>query len=172
MYIGIDPGASGGLAFVTGGLVKSTAMPGTEKDLWDWIRTGGVVDKNGDPLPLPASSCEAVIEKVGGFMASGGTSQLKKNVASGHTMFTFGASYGGLRMALIAAGIPFEEVTPQTWQKGLGIPPRKKTESKTAWKNRLKARAQQAFPKEKITLATADALLVALYCKRLHEGKL
>jgi hypothetical protein len=87
-------------------------------------------------------------------------------------MFNFGANYGALRMALTAAGIPFEEVVPGVWQRGLNIPPRKKTEGKTAWKNRLKAKAQQLFPSVKITLATADALLIAEFCRRKHEGLL
>lgn len=166
-YMGIDPGGSGGIATMNGvgpAMVRATPMLDTERDVWEWIRCEEVEAKKG---------CMAIIEKVGGFMASYGPKKnLVKNVASGHTMFTFGMSYGGLRMALIAAGIPFEEATPQAWQKGLGIPTRKKTETRTRWKNRLKARAQQAFPKEKVTLATADALLIALYCKRLHEGKL
>ena len=47
-----------------------------------------------------------------------------------------------------------------------------KTESKTEWKNRLKGMAQQLYPDLKVTLATADALLIATYCKRKHEGTL
>ena len=81
-------------------------------------------------------------------------------------MFSFGASYGALCMALTAADVRFEEVPPLRWQRGLHIPPRKKSESRTAWKNRLKSKAQQLFPKEYVTLATADALLLAEYCSR------
>ncbi len=36
---------------------------------------------------------------------------------------------------------------------------------------RDKARAQQEFPSEKVTLKTADALLLALYCMRTHGRK-
>jgi Holliday junction resolvasome RuvABC endonuclease subunit len=86
--------------------------------------------------------------------------------------FKFGVGYGGLRMALIAASIPFEEVTPRTWQKALGVVVRKKTETKTQFKNRLKAKAQQLFPRESITLKTADALLIAEYCRRKQLGLL
>jgi hypothetical protein len=103
----------------------------------------------------------AVIEKVHAMPGNG---------VSG--MFKFGMSYGGLRMALIAAGIPFEEVQPRAWQKAMGIPPRSKTESGTQWKNRLKAKAQQLYPAEKVTLAVADALLIATYCQRKQEGTL
>ena len=150
-YLGIDPGKNGGIASIHCGVAAAAPMPATERDVWNLllscipqaqsVRTGNIT---------------AVIEKVGGFVGG--------NPLPGSAMFNFGASYGGLRMALIAAGIPFIEVTPQRWQKALGIPPRKKTESKTAWKNRLKALAQQQFPKVDVTLKTADALLIALYC--------
>lgn len=156
LYIGVDPGASGGLACITPTAALAIPTPKTERDVWDWLSARGR-ESVDDPV-------FAVIEKVGGF--------IKGNPAPGSAMFNFGASYGGLRMALIAAGIPFEEVPPQRWQKALAIPPKKRDETKTQFKNRLKARAQQLFPSEKVTLATADALLIAEYCRRLREGKL
>lgn len=158
-YIGIDPGASGGLAVIrkTEGKYAATAikMPDTPRDIWDWIRQGS------------STNTFAVIEKVGGFV--------KGNPVPGSAMFNFGKGAGWLEMALIGAWIPYEEAMPQKWQKALGIPPKKKDETKTAWKNRLKKKAQQLFPTLEagsITLATADALLIATYCQRLREGKL
>lgn len=152
-YIGIDPGANGGLVCLFDDKTFIQMMPETERDIWDWFNQWKGVPVFG------------IIEKVGGFM--GGTG---RNVASGHTMFNFGLSYGVLRMAFIAAEIPFEEVPPRTWQKGLKIPPMSRTESKTEFKNRLKGLAQQLFPLEKVTLATSDALLIAEYCRRKREG--
>ena len=154
VYIGIDPGASGGLASVhVDGSCAAVTMPPTERDVWEWV-----TDLSSWRPPF------AVVEKVGGF--------IKGNPAPGSAMFRFGVSYGGLRMALVAAAVPFEEATPQKWQKGLGITARGKDESKTAFKNRLKQRAQQLFPGVKITLATCDAILIAEYCRRVREGKL
>lgn len=150
-YMGVDPGGSGGVAVICGKEITIKSMPDTEQDVWNWIRGFQTV------------GLFATIEKVGGFIG--------KN-QPGSAMFKFGQSYGSLRMALIAASIPFEEVVPQTWQKGLSIPKKTDKESKTQWKNRLKAKAQQLFPKEKITLATADAILIAEYCRRKREGKL
>ena len=153
IYLGIDPGASGGLAsIVTEG--GATAMPATERDVWEWIRLWSSVGGKGNAF--------AVIEKVGGYIAGA--------AHPGSAMFKFGQSYGGLRMALVAAGIPFDEITPQRWQKEIGIAPRKQTESKGQFKNRLKAKAQQLFPKVKVTLATADALLIAEYARRTHRA--
>ena len=106
-----------------------------------------------------------MIEKVHSFPGQG--------VASS---FKFGMGFGGLIMALVSSGIPFEFVTPRVWQKAMGITPREKsnrsdfTESKTQFKNRLKAKAQQLFPAVRVTLKTSDALLIAEYCRRKHKG--
>lgn len=149
-YIGVDPGMGGGLASIAAEGANGIPMPQTERDVWEWFHWW---ESRQRPF--------AVIEKVHAMPSNG---------VSG--MFKFGMSYGSLRMALVAAGIPFEEVTPQTWQKGIGIVKRGKDESGTDWKNRLKGKAQQLFPGEKVTLATADALLIAEYCRRKHEGRL
>ena len=63
-----------------------------------------------------------------------------------------GASYGALRMALVAAEIPFDLVTPQRWQ---GV-----------MRCRSKRRAEELFPGLRVTRSTADALLLAEYARR------
>ena len=150
VYIGIDPGQSGGLVAITAEEVMATPMPSTERDVWDWIS-----QYEEDWAAARITPAVAVIEKVHSFPGQGVVSTFK-----------FGMGYGGLRMALIASSIPFEEVTPRTWQKALSIPPKKKTESNSQWKNRLKQKAQQLFPEVKVTLKTADALLIAEFCRR------
>ncbi len=153
VYVGIDPGQSGGTARIADGFrAEAYPMPATERDVWEMIQS------------LQETSfgrAIAIIEKVHAMPKQGVSSTFK-----------FGTGYGGLRMALIAAGIPFDEVTPRTWQKALGVVARKKTETITQFKNRLKAKAQQLFPSVKVTLKTADALLIAEYCRRKEEGKL
>ena len=151
VYLGIDPGASGGLCLLDGSDSVAIKMPDTERDVWDWL------------CDVPIKRAFAVIEKVGGYI---GTPQ------PGSAMFKFGQSVGGLRMALIGAMIPFEEITPQRWQNGLGIVKRAKDESKGQFKNRLKQRAQQLHPRLNVTLATADAILIATYCQRKRQGGL
>lgn len=151
--MGIDPGASGGIAhLVEVSTVKGSAwemdnavpMPKTERDVVDIIQSGVVHF--------------AVIEQVGGYTGEG---------QPGSAMFKFGYGAGIIKGAVLAAKIPFEMATPQKWQKALGIVGRKKTESKTQWKNRLKQKAQELFPDVKVTLATADALLIAEYARRV-----
>lgn len=166
VYIGIDPGASGGVALY-GPSLLSDSVHGyrinvrplasfTAYDLWDWFRQE--VIRGEAPF--------AVLEKVGGYVSGDGFK------AGSSAMFNFGKGVGRLEGFLVAAGIPYEEVTPQAWQKGLGIPPRKDPETKTAFKNRLKAAAQRLFPRQTVTLATADALLIMEYCRRKREGTL
>ena len=142
-FLGIDPGQSGGIAFVGEGLLLAFSMPNTERDLWGLM--GGRERYGGDVF--------AVIERV--------HSMPKQGVASS---FKFGQSYGFLRGCLIASGIPFEEVTPQVWQREMGC-------LSKGDKNVTKARAQQLFPALKITHATADALLLAAYAQRLYAKR-
>lgn len=149
MAVGVDPGAKGALASLYRG--KVTLQPLAEltlHDLWHFIQD------HCQHVPSFAH-----LEKVNGYGVSG----VKQSAPA---MFNFGTSYGGVRMALVAAGIPYEEVTANVWQKGLGIQPRQKGETKTQWKNRLKAVAQRLFPQVHLTLETCDALLLAEHCRR------
>jgi hypothetical protein len=65
-------------------------------------------------------------------------------------------------MFVICLKIDTEIAPPQRWQEYLNI--RKlKGEKDTAWKNRLKVRAQELLPDVKMVLDTSDAYLIALY---------
>ncbi len=149
MFIGIDPGMSGGLCCLDGERIIISAMPDTEKDIYLWFEE---IKWSKDPT----TKVFAVIEKV--------HSMPKQGVSS---TFKFGYIYGFLRCCLIASAIPFDDVTPQCWQKYLGIPPRARTEGKSQHKTKLKQKAQQLFPDLRVTLKTCDALLLAEYCKRI-----
>ena len=128
---------------------------------------------------------KAYMEEVGGF--------IKGNPAPGSAMFTFGRGFGQLEGFLIAIGIPFELVRPQKWQKALGIAAaqtvcgqyeglsdeerkaekkriaRLNAAAKSDKKNRMKEMAQRLYPSVKVTLNTADALLILEWAKR--QGK-
>lgn len=149
-YIGIDPGKSGGIAILYMDEVIAAKTPVTPADIYSHLKTY-------------SRKCTAVIEQVGGYIGEG---------QPGSAMFNFGRGVGHLEMALLACGIPAESVPPRKWQKAMGISSRKKTETKAQWKSRLKSVAQRLFPSENVTLATADALLIAEYCRRKYEGRL
>lgn len=140
-YLGIDPGCNGGLAWLDedGTLLECIKMPSTPEDVL---------------TALGSYLCESVVcfmEKVGGMTGQ-----------SASASFTFGKGYGELTMALLAKGISTTLVTPQKWQKHFNLGG-KKGESKTSHKNRIKAWAQQRFPKQKVTLWASDALAIASY---------
>lgn len=101
---------------------------------------------------MPHMETRAVLEKVHSSPQMGVTSA-----------FTFGAGYGRCRMALTASRIAFDELLPQRWQRLLGG-------LSGGDKRLLKARAQALYPTVKLTLATADALLLATVARRLHLG--
>ena len=144
IYIGIDPGKGGGLAFISSdGFVGCIAMPESDRELYDYLRDYG-----------GGHACYAVIEHVGPMPGQGVTS-----------MFTFGQQFGRVKMACAALAIPFELVRPQKWQKELGLRSSKK-EAYTDRKKRLKLAAERLWPGAKVTLKTADALLLAEYCRR------
>lgn len=149
LYIGIDPGASGGIAFIPdNNPAKAWAikMPETLADLWDELNPN--VGRNGDEMFGGFTHVHCCLEKVHSMPGQG--------VASS---FKFGQGFGHLEMALTAAKIPFTYVTPQKWQKELGCLTK-------GDKNVSKARAQQLFPHIKMTHAIADSLLIAEYCRR------
>lgn len=177
--IGIDPGMSGGLAWISvgekGTIHRSDPMPETRLGILKWF-----LNISGSKIPR-----YTIMEKVGGFMASS-KDEDKKNMASGHTMFTFGKSVGWIEMAVEVCELThpdqFFEVVPRVWQSALNISPRKShrvgkkviwDESKTDFKNRLKLLASSLFPRgSRPTAKTADALLIAEYCRRKVEGEI
>jgi len=145
IYIGIDPGKTGGIAWISQTydeppkVFHTCRMPETERDLFDALNIGhpGTV---------------AMLERVGASPQMGTVSA-----------FTFGRGYGALLMGLTASLIPFDLVAPAKWQLAMGC--RTKGD-----KNISKRRAQQLFPHLTITHAIADALLIAEYCRRVSRG--
>ena len=141
--IGIDPGASGAIAWIDErGKSCVEKMPDTLQDLWELVVS---ISLNAGTGGL---GVRAYLEAV--------SSSPQMGVVSS---FSFGRGYGNLEMALTAAGIPFERVRPQVWQKAMGCMTK-------GDKNISKAKAQELFPDKKIIHATADALLIALYGSR------
>lgn len=159
IILGIDPGASGGIARIVdypeGGAdsVEVWKMPETERDLLDLFAS------------YDGTNIRAYLEKV---HASPGMGVV--------AAFSFGGNYRMIRTALIAREIPFDEVTPQRWQKaigGLASSGKVVNGFKKRDKNVSKRRAQELFPSiKKLTHAYADALLIAEYGRRVERGML
>jgi len=120
-------------------------MPKTERDTIDLCNN----------ISRIYPGVRALVEKVGPMPKQGVTS-----------VFSFGMSYKEMRMALIQAHIPFDDVMPKEWQKSYNItkPPKMEPKTwKTERKRRLKQKAQNLFPDIKVTLVNDDAILIAHY---------
>lgn len=144
LYLGIDPGLSGGIALLSDGCAPLYwKMPATDRDLFDLLEPLEVRNALTDTV-------HCILERVSASPQMGVTSA-----------WTFGRGYGKIEMALCAARIPFDYVQPAKWQQVMGC--RTKGD-----KNISKARAQQVFPDLPIRHWNADALLIAEFCRRLH----
>lgn len=140
--IGIDPGASGGIAVHRAGEpVVAYAMPPTEADILHLVR---------DLTPEPARSV-AFVESVGGFVGK---------AQPGSRAFTFGRGFGFLLGVLQERGVRVELVLPRKWQKHLNLGTASACASPADWKRKLRNEAQRRYPALKVTLSTADALLI------------
>jgi crossover junction endodeoxyribonuclease RuvC len=140
-YIGVDPGASGAIAWIDDTGPHSSKLANmTDRDVFDLLTE----------IRVTATDVFATIESVHAMPGQGVSSTFK-----------FGMSCGGLLMALTAACIPFESVTPAKWQGVMGC--RSKGD-----KNVTKRKAQELFPAIKVTHANADALLIAAYGRRVE----
>ena len=146
--IGIDVGANGGIAWIDyNGKACVEKIPDTLQDLWELLCDITSYPKSS----IDGRSYKAYIEQV--------ASSPQMGVVSA---FSFGRGYGNLEMALTAAGIPFERVRPQVWQKALGCMTK-------GDKNVSKRKAQELFPSIKATHWSSDALLIAAYGCRIHS---
>ena len=146
--IGIDPGMNGAIAWTHEEGMQVEKMPDTIQGVWFLIQH---IVNDIPMIDRHRRTVRAYIEQVHSMPGQG--------VASS---FKFGNGFGHLEMALTAANVPFERVTPGKWQKQMSCLTK-------GDKNVSKRRAQELFPSLKITHATADAALIAEY-GRLAQG--
>ena len=154
VIIAVDPGASGATAVrYANGKVEvfpfesEAAQRSLIKDLASYAEC--------ESVPV-----RAFVELVGGYV--------RGNSAPGAAMFNFGRNYGAHLMALMAFDVPTELVRPQDWQKGFPKTPKlaNKAAAKAQHKRDLRDYAARLFPLAKVTLTTADALLILNYATK------
>ncbi len=151
IFLGIDPGLHGGLAFIdeTGRIVALEVMPIMGKP--------ATVDAGRLASILRGHNPDRVsLEKVGSRPGQGVTS-----------MFTFGQSYGMVRGVVAALGIPLELVRPQAWQKGLGVVPGDDAKARTlAYVRMLWPEAAIVPPRCRVPHSgLVDALGISEWCR-------
>lgn len=146
--IGIDPGASGGLAvFQPGKLTKTVKMP---KDVRDLAEFFGYYAENFKPLVF--------LEKL-----SVRPDDVKDNPGKIYRIQQMMANYEHLKALMETAGLPYVLVHALSWQSKLNL--RQKGESKKARKTKYKLKAAKEYPECNVTLWDADALLI------MHFGR-
>lgn len=143
IYIGIDPGKSGGIAYFKGDSMKAIRYPKEIDELVFLLQK------------LQYSrGCVGIMERVHSFPNQGVKST-----------FTFGENFGTWKGLLAATEIKYELIQPKKWMSYYGELPKEKTKRK----NRLKDIAKKLYPNLKVTLYTADAILLAHYLKENNE---
>ena len=151
--LAIDPGALGGYALSHRlDPIYAHPMPKTEGDLL------GAITLINRVSVMDQTERIACLEEVGGFCGVG---------QPGSAMFKFGRGFGFILGILMATGWRIVLVKPQRWQKEFGLGTKAQAGGTTAWKNKLKAKAQQLYPTVDVTLKTADALLILDYA--IHQ---
>lgn len=153
LYVGIDPGQSGGIAFLcpTNNDVMLYRMPANQKELNDLIKRMGmatVILEKAQPMPSQGS--------VSGF--------------------SYGVGYGVLIGMLVAHGIRFIEVRPAEWKKIVLAGVSGKGKSKKEKKDDSIVAVERLFPEVNLIPAgckkphdgIAEALLLAEYGRRLN----
>ena len=143
IFIGIDPGVNGSIVRINdGGIGADQTLPRIM--IHQWNTTADASHWLKEKIWQPPVDTYAVIEKV--------TRPTKLTRNAGEWV--------GL---LTALGIPFKEVPPKKWQKHFGTFAKEHTRRK----NQLKQIAQQLHPEIKWTHKTADAYLIAVYCREV-----
>ena len=152
-YIGIDPGVSGGIAWDSGQLAAGIPMPETDSDICE-VLTQLAIEGAGRNVTL-------VIEDVPKYVGT--------NVP-GSSIFPLAFNCGLVRGVALALKIPIILVKPHDWQKHFRLGTKKDAGSTTVWKNKLKGEAQRRFPHLKVTLKTADSLLILAFARESSLG--
>jgi hypothetical protein len=166
LFLGIDPGGSGGLALISekGKFVDFEPMPESTLELLAVVHGFTVRAAGASPALSPSGyGLRALLELV--------TPQPSRPGRPGWgalSTASFFRNIGHIEMALTACKVEYQELRAPAWQKivGLAYP---KGEPRN--KNRSKALVAEIFPTlENVTHAAADALLLAEACRRIHRG--
>ena len=148
VYIGIDPGKSGGMCVIEDDFIKAYPCPSNIQDMAIMFAMAISVNETKKVV--------AYIEKVWARPTDGRSS-----------MWKFAENYGTWLGIAGAYEIDLQEVSPQAWMKYLETPKLEKTRRKRY----LRDKARSMYPElKKVTLQTADAILIATYAKETDNN--
>lgn len=153
--IGIDPGASGGIAVyipAESQMVKVIKMPKELSDLRDFF---AYYAENYKPiifLEKLSVRPDDIIHGEGGA-----------NMGKLYRIQKLMANFEHLKALIEVSGIPYVMVHPLSWQTKLKLRERGEHEEKSARKRRYVLTAERLYPSKKVTLWNADALLIMTF---------
>lgn len=127
------------------------AMPKTDREILNFCTPPARVSDDADRVAY----LEDLVKYTGRNMPSS-------------AMATYASNWGIIKGILTVLRYRIVLVPPKKWQAALGLGSKGKSTT-TEWKNKLKQRAEQLYPNIKVTLATADALLIL---EAARQGKL
>lgn len=143
VFVGIDPGKSGGIACIDTEEKITFTVPYSDKDL---LEICSLVN-SGDAV--------CCLEKVGARPGQGVVS-----------MFNFGQSVGYIKGVLEAFRIPYQEITPQKWKKEFGLNSEKAASAEVCRKLFPEVSLLATPRCKKLHDGMAEALLMAEYARR------
>ena len=147
-FVGIDPGKNGGIAvFWNDGTSDAHRFPKLEYQLPQ------IVKKIKSKARENKTKLDWVIEDIHALYGS-----------SAKATFSFGKNLGHWEGVLHSNKIEWETVSPKIWQSEYDLP-----KDKAERKRKLKEIAQSLVD-YKVTLATADAILIAKWKEDNYEG--
>tara|TARA_Y100000310_G_scaffold328432_1_gene396567 strand:- start:667 stop:1158 length:492 start_codon:yes stop_codon:yes gene_type:complete len=159
IYIGIDPGKSGAMSWLTDDIddgLKSVNMKNTNPlDLDSWFKI--FKEQTRDWLDQK-DALFIMMERVWSFPRD-----------SGKAAFSFGMNCGMWKTLLETNELPYIEVLPRKWQGHFNVPKLNKRERKLLLKNKASKHLEEHEEEYKATYSNSDAILIALYCKSLSS---
>lgn len=171
--LGIDPGAKGGMVLLepVGTRLPPQVYKFADRTPFDIVQQVSVWARDVQLV---------VLEEVGARPGEGAS-----------RAFSQGRNFGQIESAALGVCERLILVKPNAWQRALGCPTTRKVpkpanptpdalklhkqakaRAKRDHKNDLKAMAQRLFPREKVTLDTCDAFLLAHYALTIELPKL
>jgi len=149
IYVGIDPGKSGGMAIYDEKSISAHKCPETEGDMYALFE---IMSSRADMGSI--TDFYAIIEHVWGFPTDSAT-----------TAFKFGKNFGAWLTILQIVNCPYNLVTPREWQGFYHIPKLIKKERKQLLKSMAGNLPIKYDEDTRVTYNTADAILIAVYAK-------
>ncbi len=144
-YIGIDPGAGGGIAAIDEeGNIKAYKCPQSSEDMALLFEV-----LVGD---TPPDNVRLLMERV-----------WARPTNAVRAAFSYGVNYGQWLGVASSHEIKMNTVIPTEWIRWVGCPKALKSVIRKRW---LKEKAQELYPEiKRVTLKTSDAILITRYAK-------